>query len=194
MDVDGSHVVTIAGDPAGSEFDGDWSPDGEWVVYRDSTRGINENDEIAIARADGSERRIITNDVANDWGPPGRPMARRSRSTRIATAACAYLVAPDGTNLQPMGIDAWVEYPSFSPDGSKIAFMGHQGRTTRSTSLTSRPRRRTVDRQRRQDGWPSWSPDGSTIAFTSVRDDCRFAARDDECWQPTATMSIATSG
>ena len=67
MDVDGSNVVTIAGDPAGSEFDGDWSPDGEWVVYRDSTRGINENDEIAVARADGSERRIITDDPANEW-------------------------------------------------------------------------------------------------------------------------------
>jgi Tol biopolymer transport system component len=98
MDVDGSNVVTIAGDRAGAEFDGDWSPDGEWVVYRDSTRGINENDEIAVARADGSERRIITDDPANDWGP-------------------------------------------------------------------------------------AWSPDGSLIAFSSVRDDCRVAARDDECWQ-----------
>ena len=49
MDVDGSNVVTVAGDPGGPEFDGAWSPDGAWVVYRDSTRGINENDEIAIA-------------------------------------------------------------------------------------------------------------------------------------------------
>ena len=32
MDVDGSNVVKVASDPAGSEFDGAWSPDGEWVV------------------------------------------------------------------------------------------------------------------------------------------------------------------
>src|SRR5215207_4089467 len=34
MEVDGSDVITIAGDPAGAEFDGDWSPDGVWIVYR----------------------------------------------------------------------------------------------------------------------------------------------------------------
>ena len=73
MDVDGSNVVRVAAEPGGPEFDGAWSPDGEWVVYRDSTRGINEDDEIFVARADGSERRNITNDPANDWGPDWSP-------------------------------------------------------------------------------------------------------------------------
>jgi Tol biopolymer transport system component len=186
MDVDGSNVVTVAGDPAGPEFDGAWSPDGEWIVYRDSTRGINEDDEIAIARADGSERRMITNDPANDWGPDWSPDGSTIafNSDRDGGRLRGYLVAPDGTNLRPMGIDAWVEYPSFSPDGTRIAFMGHQGSnyeiyvadiaTGAVEQLTDSPG---------QDGWPSWSPDGSTIAFSSVRDDCRHAARADECWQ-----------
>ena len=186
MDVDGSNVVTIAGDPAGSEFDGDWSPDGEWVAYRDSTRGINENDEIAVARADGSERRIITDDPANDWGPAWSPDGSTIafNSDRDGGQLRGYVMAPDGMNLRPLGIDAWVEYPSFSPDGSKIAFMGHQGSnyeiyvadiaTGEVAQLTDSPG---------QDGWPAWSPDGSTIAFTSVRDDCRFAASEDDCWQ-----------
>ena len=43
MDANGLHVVTVAASP-GPEFDGDLSPDGQWVVYRDSTRGINEDD------------------------------------------------------------------------------------------------------------------------------------------------------
>ena len=186
MDVDGSDVVTIAGNPAGSEFDGDWSPDGDWVAYRDSTRGINENDEIAVARADGSERRIITDEPANDWGPAWSPDGSTIafNSDRDGGQLRGYLAAPDGTNLRPLGIDAWVEYPSFSPDGARIAFMGHQGSNYEiyvadiATGVVAQ-----LTDSAGQDGWPAWSPDGSTIAFTSVRDDCRFVAGEDECWQ-----------
>ena len=169
MDVDGSNAVTIAGDPAGSEFDGDWSPDGEWVAYRDSTRGINENDEIAIARADGSERRIITSDPANDWGPAWSPDGSSIvfNSDRDGGQLRGYLVAPDGTNVRPLGIDAWVEYPSFSPDGSRIAFMGHQGSNYEIylANIATGAVEQLTD-SAGQDGWPAWSPDGSTIAFT----------------------------
>jgi hypothetical protein len=68
MDVDGSNLVTVA-DTAGPEFDGAWSPDGRWIVYRDSTRGINNDDEVYIAAADGSSKRDLTDDPADDWGP-----------------------------------------------------------------------------------------------------------------------------
>ena len=44
-------------------------PDGHFVVYRDSRRGINEDDEIYVVRADGTGVRNLTNDPANDWGP-----------------------------------------------------------------------------------------------------------------------------
>ena len=68
MRPDGSDVHNITA-RAGSEFDGAWSPDGQFVVYRDSRRGVNEDDEIYIARADGTEARNLTNNPANDWGP-----------------------------------------------------------------------------------------------------------------------------
>ncbi|MCI0582952.1 MAG: hypothetical protein L0227_08670 [Chloroflexi bacterium] len=186
MAIDGSNVVTVAGDPAGPEFDGAWSPDGEWVVYRDSTRGINEDDEIFVVRADGTERRNLTNDPANDWGPDWSPdgstiafNSDRERDGRLH----GYLTNPDGSNLRQIEVDAWVEYPAFSPDGTKVAFMGARGDnydiytvdldTGAVTRLTDHPG---------DDGWPAWSPDGSTIAFTSIRDDCGVAPSDQECW------------
>lgn len=128
MDVDGSNLVRVADDPAGPEFDGAWSPDGERVVYRDSTRGINENDEIFIARSDGSGRRNLTNHPANDWGPDWSP----DGSTIIFNSdrdgiMGGFVVDPDGSNLRRVELDTWVEYPSFSPDGGQIAFMGAVG-------------------------------------------------------------------
>lgn len=184
FDPDGSSVVTIAGEP-GPEFDGAWSPDGAWVVYRDSTRGINENDEIFVARADGSERRNITNNPANDWGPDWSPdgttiVFNSDRDGQLA----GFLMDPDGGNLRRIETAEWFEYPSWSPDGSRIVFEGHAGNnydlyvlelaSEAVTRLTNVPG---------NDSWPAWSPDGTTIAFSSHRDDCRIAAADQECWR-----------
>ena len=60
MRPDGTDVVNLTS-RAGSEFDGAWSPDGQFVVYRDSRRGINENDEIYVVGADGTGFRNLTN-------------------------------------------------------------------------------------------------------------------------------------
>ena len=101
MDVDGSDVVEVAADPAGPEFDGAWSPDGRSIVYRDSTRGINENDEIFVAAADGSERRNLTDHPANDWGPDWSPDGSTIafNSDRGRGRPGGFLVDADGTNL-----------------------------------------------------------------------------------------------
>ena len=185
MDVDGSNVVQVASDPAGSEFDAAWSPDGEWVVYRDSTRGINVDDEIFIARADGSAQRNLTANPANDWGPDWSPDGTTIvfNSDRDGVAIRGYTINADGSNLRRLPIDGWVEYPSFSPDGSRIVYESAIGSnyeivvadvaTGERLQLTSAPG---------GDGWPVWSPDGRTIAFTSERDDCAFALPGEDCW------------
>ncbi len=185
MDVDGSNVVRVASDPSGAEFDGAWSPDGQWVVYRDSTRGINVDDEIFIARADGSEKRNLTNNPANDWGPDWSPDGATIafNSDRDGGAIRGYTVNVDGSDLRLIPIDGWVEYPAFSPGGRQLVYEGAIGgsyevfvadiETGERTQLTTAPG---------NDGWPVWSPDGRTIAFTSERDDCAYAPSDGECW------------
>jgi TolB protein len=184
MQANGSRVQSVVDHP-GPEFDADWAPDGRRIVYRDSRRGINENDEIFIARADGSGRRNLTRNPANDWGPIWSPDGETIvfNSDRDGGVMSGYLVASDGSKLRRIRVDVWVEYPGFSPDGTKIVFMGHEAgdydiyvaelATGKATQLTHAPG---------SDGWPVWSPDGSTIAFASERDDCIYAAKDETCW------------
>ena len=126
-------------------------------------RGINEDDEIYIVRADGTGGRNLTTNPANDWGPDWSSDGQWIvfNSDRDGGALGGYVVRPDGSDLRRLPIDGWVEYATFSPDGTRIAFMGHvgsdydifvaeiaSGETTRLTDASG------------SDGWPAWSPDG----------------------------------
>jgi Tol biopolymer transport system component len=184
FDVDGSDFVRIA-DAPGPEFDAAWSPDGAFVVYRDSTRGINVDDEVFVARADGTRRRNLSHDPGNDWGPDWSPDGSTIafNSDREGSIR-GYLVDPEGANLRRIDVDAWLEYPAWSPDGTQLAFMGATGATYELfvVDLATNDVRQLTDTPG-SDGWPAWSPDGSTIAFASERDDCRYAPPDAECWR-----------
>jgi hypothetical protein len=85
MDADGTNVRPVA-DRRGPEFDAAWAPDGRWIVYRDSRRGINENDEIYVARAAGQVRGISPATPPTTGGRIGRRMDARSCSTPTVTA------------------------------------------------------------------------------------------------------------
>jgi TolB protein len=185
MRPDGTDLRALTSLP-GAEFDGNLSPDGRLVAYRDSRRGINEDDEIFLVGADGSDPRNLTVHPANDWGPEWSPDGRwiAFNSDRDGGRLRGYLMDVDTGELRPIATTIWFEYPSFSPDGRKVAFESHANgdydihvlelETGQTTQLTT---------TRGSDGWASWSPDGTTIAFATERDDCLYAVADADCWR-----------
>jgi eukaryotic-like serine/threonine-protein kinase len=95
------------------------SPDGQWLAYQLTGR----QEDIVVARADGSARRQLTHDAARDrmprWSPDGKKIAfysDRSGSYEIWT------INPDGSGLKQI-TDAKTRsllFPIWSPDGAKM--------------------------------------------------------------------------
>jgi len=100
-------------------MDPDISPDGKWIAYR--SHGPQE--DIFVARSDGSEVRRLTNDVYKDRGPAWSPDGSRIAfySNRGSGIYEFWAIKPDGSGLQQITKSNGVVFPCWSPDGKKIA-------------------------------------------------------------------------
>lgn len=183
MQANGSRLRRLTSAPA-QEFDPTWSPDGTRIAYRHQT-GDDATTEIFVMDADGSHQTSLTRNEESDWGPDWSPdgdvIAFNSARETGGFGLYGYVVAPDGTGLRRLS-HHYVEYPAWSPDGSRIVFMAQEPDASGSnpdynifvmnadgtavTRLTDAPG---------EDGWPAWSPDGSQIVFSSGRDDCSIS-------------------
>ena len=181
VNANGTDLKQVTHNP-GAEFDPAWSPDGKRIVYRDSRRGVNHDDEIYVMNADGLGQTNLSNSSSSDewgpaWSPDGKKIAFNStRETQHLPQL--FVINADGSGLKRL-TEREAEYPTWSPDGTKIAFMSSEPDYeiyvinvdgSGLTRLTNTPG---------EDGWPAWSPDGQKIAFSTERDDCRYSKRSD---------------
>jgi TolB protein len=183
----GDHIQLYVMNPDGSDVQqltfgdynstaGRWSKDGSKIVFLSDSVDTSLGSGLYIMNADGSNIRPILSPefsswipligLSPDWSPDGQ---------RIVYLGCfncdpfpeyyLFVVNVDGTNLHRLYNYAEVPVggvePSWSPDGSKIAFTG--GGTIYVVNADgTNPRKfnikRTVSRG-------VWSPDGCKIAF-----------------------------
>lgn len=178
MNADGTNPTRLSNN-AFSDRQPSWSPDGTRIAFISARDG---NDEIYVMNADGSNQTRLTNNNSFDWDPAWSP-----DGTRIAFASTRdfastpgnvndflelYVMNADGSNPVRLTNNTKGDgQPSWSPDGTKIAFTtqrdglaliyvmnsngSNQVNLTQSTTLDS------ADAE--------WSPDGTTIAFTSYQ-------------------------
>ena len=156
-------------------FSFDISPDGQWIAFSNS--GLQE--DLYVARIDGTNLRQVTNDPERDraptWTPDGRQLL--FYSTRTGTAGYEiWRVNLDGSGLTKM-TDKVAEslwFPRMSPDGTKIAAIGFENSYI--IPAGSIPAR-TGDVIPHPPGSPdrfapgSWSPDSRHLAGVLVRSD-----------------------
>jgi Tol biopolymer transport system component len=170
------------------EFDPTWSPDGRAIAYRHQ-RDFETPIDIFVMDADGSHQRNLTgSDELAGWGPDWSSDGQWI-AWNTATVTTSYfdlgVIHPEGTGRRVINPGVYVEYPAWSPDGRRIAFMSPGVSTTSGSAYDIYVMNADgTDVQRLTtfpgpDGWPAWSPDGRQIVFSSQRDDCVFSDAED---------------
>lgn len=186
MNADGTGVKRLAGSARGAqERYPRFSPDGRLVVFA-SDRGNRESD-IYVMRSDGTTVRRLTNgpayvdDTQPSFSPDGRLVVFTSNRLAFFNYEIYRMRAADGGGLTRLtfwgsgedGAPGDDVSPSYSPDGTRIAFVSDRPNGEYAV-WTMDARGRGLREVSRHEGhnvvFPRYSPDGSRIVYTSFAD------------------------
>jgi TolB protein len=159
-----------------------WSPDGRWIAYLTDEPGYNSISKVAPG---GSNVQMLVEGFQGAaagtlaWAPDGSRLVF-SREIDSYGETDLFTMRPDGRDVRRLlarpGLDS---FPSWSPDGTTIAFSGSRPRQGDDVSRSfpgtdvyvvpaagGEPSQLThTDR----DSDPDWAPDGTAIVFQSDR-------------------------
>lgn len=201
LNADGSGVTRLTA-TLSPHHDGQpaWSPDGSKIAFWSDRGG---NPQIFVMNADGSGVTQLTNDSSADfirpaWSPDGTRIAytrmvetryggggRQNGEIWLMNANGSGLVqVTNGVSADPSVREVWDYWPTWSPDGTKIAFERtvwsfgcNSIRPPYTCGVSATAPEITVANE---DGssptdltrgiMPAWSPDGTKIAFARSAD------------------------
>ena len=103
----------------------DWSLEANLIAFHDR---VNGNSEIFVIRPDGSDRRNLTNNSAQDTGPAwssdGRRLVFASSRGDPPNIPQIYTMHADGSGIRAVTPKkGWEGDPGWAPDGNSIVFV-----------------------------------------------------------------------
>jgi TolB protein len=181
MNANGSNLTRLTRSSEYTDGYPDWSPDGGKIAFTSTVADEGAQPELYLMKADGSGDTLLKGArypaLHPTWSPDGKEIAYSSaiRLPAYLTPAPGHIwiVKADGSGEQRRLTTnpGLYEYPAWSPDGKKIAFVkdrniyvldttGGEGGANQPRLLTDHLRGRPVDL--------SWSPDGTELVFASI--------------------------
>jgi uncharacterized protein YjdB len=118
-------LMPLTADSTTSQTDAAYSPDGDRIAYV-STR--DNNAEIYVMNADGSDPRRLTDTPASEaapaWTPDGKRIVYASNAAGTSTGTFhLWIMNADGTNQRQLTEGPQSDFqPAVSPDGRAVAF------------------------------------------------------------------------
>ena len=187
MDADGGNPQNLTNQPA-EDWYPSWSPDGKRIAFMSLRDGhiidFAPTYEIYVMDADGGNPQNITNDRNDDrypsWSPDSERIVFVSQrpghfKSKFLITYEIYVMDADGGNQQRLTENRQNDfYPSWSPDGERIAFEADRKGDFENPEIyvmdADGKNQQRLTENRRSDLRPAWSPDGKRIAFVSWRD------------------------
>lgn len=179
------------------------SPDGTKIAFH---RGVGVMADIYVVNIDGSDLVQLTDDPAADnypaWSPDGSQIAftsTRETNSMGAVSAQVFVMDADGSNVRRVttgvGASILAQQPSWSPDGTKIAFGGKGNTGNGICTVEAAGGAGTCVAF---PSWPhiaigldpSWSPDGSLLAFKIIRHQLDAGGNAVPEWQGLAVIPL----
>ena len=119
INVDGSGLELLPGQPTARNIRPDWSPGGRQIAF---VSGAIGEESIYVMNLDGTELTLLTVGNAPDWSPDGRRILYQ-RPSHLGGTNDIHVIDADGTNDTQLtfypGEDLGADW---SPDGRSIVF------------------------------------------------------------------------
>ena len=175
MNSDGTNIKNISNNDH-DEFGFSWSPDGSKLAFTSDYYGKGQ---IFIINSDNTARQNLSDEDHwygyPTWSPDGSKIAFVSGEPEIIDGQANLkgqinIMKNDGTekrNLSGNILNDW--YPTWSPDGSEIAFVSYKNNIPQIFTMNpDGSERKNLSNNDSDELYPTWSPDGSKIAFVST--------------------------
>jgi Tol biopolymer transport system component len=155
----------------GESFSPSWSPDGGKIAFDTNFGDSLGASAIWVMNADGSNKKDISQHGTGEWRQPawssdGKTILHLRYLPGVFSTEI-FLMDTSGNNVVRLTINNFTDRdPSWSPDGSRIAWGSYGGGADTSSGIWTMNKDGTDQtRIASEGGYPSWSPDGGQIVY-----------------------------